>query len=127
MNELYTDLPELKYFKKVDLEEVESMAVGLAEDEVLAYYALDTEELMQESENGELVPSADLIWFRKACKRGRSKGQIRAVERLFSNMNDRNGGNYALAYLRQMASSWPASEAKEASDGFSFKVVMDGK
>ena len=124
MYEPYEKLPELKYFKRVDLEEIETMSAGLSEEEVLSYYALEVSELL---EGEDATPTADLIWLRKAQKRGRAKAQMKAVSKLFSSMSDRNGGQYSLAYLRQMADKWEAGEGNGGGEGFSFKVMMDGK
>jgi len=116
----YDKLPdELAIFDQATLYEVEHLSKGMSEEEVLAIFTLDLEELEQ-------YPT-DLIWFRKAFKRGRSMAKHKAVNDLFQAMQGRQAKEASIAYLQRFGVLWPEAKEQDGNDkkNFSFTVVLD--
>jgi len=113
----YDEIDGLEFLKPIELMEIEGMAAGLSEQEVLDYYGLDL---------AELEDTIDLKWFQKAFRKGRSRAKQAAVQKLFTAMSDRNGAQASIAYLRHFGDKWPQADQAGIGEGkFSFNVVMD--
>ena len=116
----YDNLPaDMVIFDAQSLYEVELMAKGMSEEEVLAYYTLGTEDLP--------AKSSDWIWFHKAFKRGRSHAKHKAVNDLFQAMQGRQAKEASIAYLQRFGQLWPEASEQDGNDkkNFSFTVVLD--
>jgi len=134
------DEDSLVFFDLHMLAEIEELAIGLSEAEVLDYYALTMDDLhtaeKMKSEDDSFdvdditTAKYDLRWFYISFKRGRTKAKKIACDRLFQNMTNRSGGTQAaVIYLKHFADKFPLnvddSELNMANKNFSFTVVMD--
>jgi len=122
----------LLFFTENSLYEIESLAASLSVDEVLDYYGLTMDDLIQ-GEAAQSPPGiqfselSDLYWFNRAFKRGRSRAKLLASDRLFTSMNSRQGKEACIAYLKQFAVNFAESSESDgnANNKFSFTVNLD--
>jgi len=115
--------PEFKQSEMTYLEEahegvlIQAMARGMSQDEVADYFGVQVKDL-----EGE-----DLKFFRFHYRIGRSQGRKSAVDSLFKQMDQRQGGQVALSYLARFGDEWegdiPAD--KEQQGKKSFRVILD--
>jgi len=96
---------------------IESMARGMSQDEVADYFGCSMSDL-----EGE-----DLAFFKYHYRIGRSNGRKQAVDSLFKQMDQRQGGQVALSYLARFGDDWESElpADKEATGKKSFRVVLD--
>ena len=116
----YSYLPDsLKIFDAASLAEVEEMAAGLSQEEILSYFNISRDQLAPNLE--------DLAYFEASFNRGRRIAKHKAVVQLFRQMsNEKNGAAASLSYLRQVSEVFPQGEGDVGvGKNFSFKVVLD--
>jgi len=115
--------PDWKQSEMTYLEEahegvlIQAMARGMSQDEVADYFGVEVKQL-----EGE-----DLKFFRYHYRMGRSQGRKQAVDSLFKQMDQRQGGQVCLSYLARFGDDWEAELAadKETKGMKSFRVVLD--
>lgn len=112
------DLDTMKFFDKISLNEVESLAAGLEPEEVCAYYGLTTAEV-QESEQ-------DWFYFTKAWNKGRTEAKRMAIRNLFHSMQGTKGKEASICYLKHFGNNdWKKAEETDGSDNnFKFEVIL---
>ncbi len=94
--------------------EIQSLAVGLTEAEVLQYYGITIDQLSP----------YDRWFFQINFNRGRIEGKKKAVDSLFIAMGRKNDCTASLAYLNRFADKWPESDARQDS-GRILKVFLE--
>lgn len=114
----YTDL-DLSYLEAEDLNVIEIKAKALSLSECLDYLCVDEDHL----------PEKELNYAKKAWRRGRMSSISTAADKLFTSMDTRNGGSFALEYLRALSSTFhlePTDPGQGSinGNGFSFNVIM---
>ena len=97
-----------------DLQVIEMKAKALTLEECYDFLCVDPSELGEKE-----AAIAKKVW-----RKGRVEGISTAVDRMFSSMATRGGGDVALNYLQKMSSSFSATEAPSASGGFSFEITI---
>jgi len=118
MNEPEFKQTEMKYLQEsCDGVLIQAMARGMSQDEVADYFGIELKTM-----DGE-----DLKFFQFHYRIGRSQGRKQAVDSLFKQMDQRQGGQVALSYLARFGDEWDAdlpadSENKKMR---SFRVVLD--
>lgn len=104
-------------FRPDDHLNIERLAAGLSQDEVLDCFCVTKEELSQE----------DLDYFTRAYKKGRAMAKADAVTKLQAQMAGRDGVKGCLAYLVRVGDEWPeVTEDKNSnsSTGTTFRVEL---
>ena len=111
--------PNLKVFDTQSLMDVERLACGLSEEEVLDYFGITQEGLALSLPDQEI--------FQRAFKRGRTIGKIKALENLFTQMGCKGGTPACLTYLKQISPTWASIDegATLGKKNFIFTVNMD--
>ena len=111
--------PNLKIFDTQSLMEVERLASGLSEEEVLDYFGLSQEGLSLSLPDKEI--------FTRTFKRGRTIGKMRALENLFIQMGSKGGAPACLTYLKQVSPTWVSIDESSTigNKNFVFTVNMD--
>jgi len=96
---------------------IEAMARGMSQSEVADYFGCDIKEL----------EGVDKEFFMFHYRIGRSQGRKQAVDSLFKQMDQRQGGQVCLSYLARFGDDWEAEIAadKENKGMKSFRVVLD--
>jgi hypothetical protein len=116
----YSNLPtELKLFDAVALNKVEELSAALSEEEVLDFFAINEQQLVDSP--------TDAAIFRAAFKRGRSIAKFNAATHLFNAMKVSDKASApaaAIAYLKQFGQLWPTVEEVGTGKNFSFHVVL---
>lgn len=92
-------------FSTNDMKNVERLAKGLSPDEVIECWGLTLDELDPE----------DMDLFSRAYRKGRALAKAQAVESLFMQMDAKDGGKNALAYLTRMAKEWESDDNLSAA------------
>ena len=106
---------KLKFFGTEDTAEIQSMAAGLTQEEVLSYYGIS--ELEQISEY-------DAWFFIIVYNRGRVCAKQTAVEHLFGNMRQKGGTQGCLSYLTRFATEWPENETDKVGNR-TMRIIME--
>ena len=98
---------------------IQAMARGMSQSEVADYFGVTMEELKTSPE--------DFAFFKYHYRMGRSQGRKQAVDSLFKQMDQRQGGQVALSYLARFGDEWEGDNPadKEATGKKSFRVVLD--
>lgn len=114
MDTNYNNL-DLNYLDPEDLYAIELKAKALTLEDCYDYLHIDPEHL----------PEHEAVYAQKAWRRGRMSSIATAAEKLFSSMNGRNGGTFALEYLKALSSTFQIEPTPGATPGgFSFNVIM---
>jgi hypothetical protein len=108
-------VPEMKQLDMNVLNNVRAGAAGMTEEEVCDWLSLSAEDFSDEEK----------LYFKQFYNFGRGTAIQTAVDRLFQQMNGRNGAQASLAYLRHFAEKFPSDEKSATGDGFNFRVVLD--
>lgn len=116
MEKNYSDL-DLGYLDSEDLLNIEIKAKALSLEECFAFLCIEETD----------IPEAELVYAKKAHRKGRAAGISSACDNMFAAMKLRGGGIVALDYLKRMSKDFSVeAEASPGSNtGFSFTVVMD--
>jgi len=117
--------PEFKQSEMIYLQEacdgvlIEAMSRGMSQAEVADYFGVDIEMLQK--------AKVDWDFFSYHYRIGRSQGRKQAVDSLFKQMDQRQGGQVALSYLARFGDEWEGElEAdKEQQGKKSFRVILD--
>ena len=118
MNEPEFKQSEMKYLQEsCDGVLIEAMARGMSQDEVADYFGIVFKDM-----DGE-----DKRFFSFHYRIGRSQGRKQAVDSLFKQMDQRQGGQVALSYLARFGDEWEGDlkADSEATGKKSFTVVLD--
>lgn len=110
------DIPPdaLKNLSKDDYMDIEAMAAGMSESEVLDYFDLTIDKLNADEK----------IYFSKYFKKGRGAAKRQMVEALMKAAKGKGGGAFAALYLSKQAEEWPnGKDDTSTKSGFSFKVI----
>jgi len=111
------EFPPMKNFEADDFMDIEQMAAGMSEKEVLDYYDLTIDDLDE----------TEAVYFRKHFKRGRGAAKRQMVEALMRAAKAKNGGQFAALYLTKQAEDWPIDKNGNVNgkNSFSFTVVAN--
>jgi len=101
-------------FSNNDPANIERLAAGLSEVEVLDCWGVAKDELSQN----------DLDLFARSFRKGRAMAKARAVDSLFSAMNGRDGVKGALSYLVRVGDVWPTVTEEKKGNGTVFRIEM---
>ena len=117
----YNLLEGLKYISSDDLISIEKNAALLSLEETYEMLFIEPDHLSED----------ELLYCRKAHRRGKKMAIANACDVLFQRMRDRNGTSACIEFLQNCgkfsidAKADPTHATK--SSGFSFNVFMDGE
>lgn len=110
------DIPPMSNLDANMLMDVEAMAAGMSQEEVLEYFDLELDDL-DETES---------IYFVKHYKRGKGAAKRQMVDALMRAASGKNGGQFAALFLSKQAEEWPSGKDDiKAGNGFSFTVYAN--
>lgn len=110
------DIPEMEHLDANVLMDVEAMAAGMSQEEVLDFFDLELSDL----------DPTETVYFIKHYKRGKGAAKRQMVEALMAAARGKNGGQYAALFLAKQAEEWPSGKDDlKVGSGFSFTVYAN--